>query len=91
MNQQNGSQIGTIRLKTGLAEMLNLNCGITTSIPMVFIRAPRIRKVGKKVHVLSTWQNTCVMACQENILVSTFHPELTNDLTIDKFFVSMLN
>ena len=54
----------------------------------VFIRAPYIRKVGKEVKVLSEFNGKIVMARQKNILVASFHPELTNDLRVHKYFLS---
>jgi len=54
----------------------------------VFIRAPYIRKVEKEVKVLSEFNGKIVMARQKNILVASFHPELTNDLRVHKYFLS---
>ncbi len=59
-------------------------------IPLVFIRAPWIEKVGNNVEVLLTYDNHIVMARQNNILVSSFHPELTDDLTIHQYFIDMI-
>jgi len=54
----------------------------------VFIRAPYIKKVGKEVKILAEFDGKIVMARQKNILVSSFHPELTNDLRVHKYFLS---
>lgn len=54
----------------------------------VFIRAPYIKKIGKGVKVLAELNGKIVMARQENILVSSFHPELTEDLRVHKYFFS---
>lgn len=64
------------------------NSGKIKSVPAIFIRAPRITAVGKSVHVLSRINNDIVCALDKNILVSTFHPELTNDRTIHTFFIT---
>jgi pyridoxal 5'-phosphate synthase pdxT subunit len=48
-------------------------------LPAVFIRAPRIRRVGKGVEVLATLRGEPVLVRQGNILAATFHPELTDD------------
>ena len=54
----------------------------------VFIRAPYIKKAGKEVKILAEFDGKIVMARQKNILVSSFHPELTNDLRVHKYFLS---
>lgn len=56
----------------------------------VFIRAPLIVEHGKGVEILSTYEDKPVMARQENILVSSFHPELTNDTRVHEFFLQMI-
>ncbi len=53
----------------------------------VFIRAPAITSVGKGVEALAKLDNVIVMAKQKHILVTTFHPELTEDTRIHKFFI----
>jgi 5'-phosphate synthase pdxT subunit len=57
---------------------------------MVFIRAPRIRRLGSGVDLLATWQGEPVMARQGSVLVGTFHPELTDDLTVHRYFLDMV-
>lgn len=57
------------------------------TIPAVFIRAPRIAAVGSKVQIISHDGNDITCALDGNILVSTFHPELTTDRTIHIFFI----
>jgi len=54
----------------------------------VFIRAPYIKEVGREVKILAQFNGKIVMARQKNILVSSFHPELTNDLRVHKYFLS---
>src|SRR5579884_522483 len=51
-----------------------------TPIEMVFIRAPKIERVGPQVEVLATQGKDPVVVQQGNILASTFHPELTGDV-----------
>ena len=60
-------------------------------IPFVFIRAPYIERVGKNVEVLSVVDGKIVAARQGNQLVTAFHPELTDDLTIHSYFLEMVN
>lgn len=59
-------------------------------LPMVFIRAPRIRRLGAGVAPLAFWQDECVMAQQGNVLVAAFHPELTADLTVHRYFLEQI-
>ena len=54
----------------------------------VFIRAPYIKKIGSDVKVLAKFKGKIIMAQQKNILVSSFHPELTDDLRVHKYFLS---
>ena len=54
------------------------------ALPAVFIRAPRIRSVGPGVEVLATRDGEPVLARQGNVLVATFHPELTQDDRVER-------
>ncbi|MBI1743846.1 pyridoxal 5'-phosphate synthase glutaminase subunit PdxT [Candidatus Acetothermia bacterium] len=56
----------------------------------VFIRAPQIERVGAKVEILAEHNSLPVMARQKNILVSSFHPELTGDTRIHEYFINMI-
>lgn len=51
--------------------------GRDISIPMVFIRAPRIVNISKAVAALAAVEEDVVAAAQGNALITTFHPELT--------------
>lgn len=62
--------------------------GIGT-IPMTFIRAPYIESVGKNVQILSEVNGHIVAAQQGNMLVTSFHPELNDDLSVHRYFVNM--
>jgi 5'-phosphate synthase pdxT subunit len=64
--------------------------GSAKPLKMVFIRAPRMTRLGDKVDLLATWHEEPVMARQGNILVATFHPELTGDLSVQGYFLDML-
>jgi 5'-phosphate synthase pdxT subunit len=59
-------------------------------LEMVFIRAPRIERVGAGVQVLAQRENHPVLVRERNILAATFHPELSNDLRIHQLFVDMV-
>lgn len=56
----------------------------------VFIRAPAIVSAGKDVEVLATLGDFIVAAKQGNMLALAFHPELTNDFRIHKYFFSFV-
>jgi 5'-phosphate synthase pdxT subunit len=56
----------------------------------VFIRAPKLRQLGKEVTALGTINGEIVFAQYENILLSTFHPELTDDQRIHSYFIKQL-
>ena len=58
-------------------------------IPMTFIRAPYISSVGKNVEILSEVDGNVVAAKENNILVTSYHPELNDNLKVHKFFVEM--
>ena len=60
------------------------------SIKMIFIRAPRIRRLGPGVTPLVMHRGECVMARQGTVLVAAFHPELTDDPTVHRYFASMV-
>lgn len=56
----------------------------------VFIRAPRITRVSKECEVLYRLGGEPVMVRQqEHTLASTFHPELSESMTLHRFFVEM--
>ncbi len=58
---------------------------------LVFIRAPRIRRVGSGVTTLAQHGAEPVMARGGTVLVATFHPELTNDPSIHEYFCRMVS
>lgn len=60
------------------------------SIPMTFIRAPYIEKAEKDVEILAEVDGNIVAARQKNQLVTSFHPELNDDLSIHKYFLDMI-
>jgi len=55
----------------------------------IFIRAPKIRTVGEKVEVLGEIPEGAVAARENGILVTAFHPELTNDTRFHEYFLRM--
>jgi pyridoxal 5'-phosphate synthase pdxT subunit len=56
-------------------------------LEMVFIRSPRISKIGPGVEVLATRDGFPVLVRQNRILAATFHPELSHDRRVHRLFV----
>lgn len=56
-------------------------------IELVFIRAPFIEECGEGVEILCKVRDKIVAAKKDNILVTAFHPELTDDIRILKYFL----
>jgi pyridoxal 5'-phosphate synthase pdxT subunit len=62
----------------------------TGPLEMVYIRAPRIQHVGKGVSVLAERDGFPVLVRQGHLLAATFHPELSADRRIHRYFVDMV-
>ncbi len=61
-------------------------------IGMVFIRAPKITRVGGDVEVLAEHDGTPVAVRQKNILATSFHPEMMpRDNRVHKYFINMID
>jgi 5'-phosphate synthase pdxT subunit len=60
-------------------------------IEMVFIRAPIIDRVGPGVEVLANSEGQPVLIREGRMLIATFHPELTSDVTVHEYFLRMAN
>ncbi len=58
-------------------------------IPLVFIRAPWIESVGENVEVLLTLNDHIVAAKQNNMLATSFHPELTDNTSFHQYFANL--
>ena len=66
-----------------------------TSLPggpleMVYIRAPRIQKTGETVEILAQRDGFPVLVRQKYLLAATFHPELSADRRVHRYFVQMV-
>ena len=57
---------------------------------MVFIRAPLIARTGPEVRVLAEHRDQPVLVRQGRLLASTFHPELSNDLRVHRYFLDQV-
>lgn len=61
----------------------------TTPLEAVFIRAPVIESLGAEVEVIASWQDRPVAVRQGRILAASFHPELTPDHRLHRYFVEI--
>lgn len=77
-----GRQLGSFQTEQEFND-----CG---KIPMVFIRAPYIESVGEMVEILAQVDHHIVAARQDNMVVTSFHPELTTDLTVHQYFLNLI-
>jgi pyridoxal 5'-phosphate synthase pdxT subunit len=70
-----------------------LLCGAGGNSPleMVFIRAPKIERVGPEVEVIATQDNDPVVVRQGRIMAATFHPELSEDTRIHRAFLDLMD
>lgn len=59
-------------------------------VPMTFIRAPYIEAVSGDAEILAAVDGNIVAARQGNQLVTAFHPELCDDLSIHRYFLEMI-
>lgn len=64
-------------------------CKGVGKIPMTFIRGPIISSVGEDVEILAIVDNQIVAAQEKNMLVTSFHPELTDDVRLHQYFINM--
>lgn len=78
-----GRQLGSFETKAPVKD-------IGEDIDMVFIRAPYIESVGENVEVLSIINGNIVAAQEGNMLVTSFHPELTQDFRLHKYFINIV-
>lgn len=64
-------------------------CKGVGQIPMTFIRGPIISSVGEGVEILATVDDQIVATQEKNMLVTSFHPELTDDARLHQYFINM--
>ncbi len=60
------------------------------NVPAVFIRAPYVEAAGNGVEILAQTGGKVVAVRQKNMLATAFHPELTDDMRIHSYFLSMV-
>jgi 5'-phosphate synthase pdxT subunit len=61
-----------------------------SSIEMVFIRAPKIERVGAGVEVIATEGSDPVAVRQGKVMAATFHPELSDDPRVHQAFLDLV-
>lgn len=60
-------------------------------LELIFIRAPYITGISGNTEILCTINNNIVAASEDNLLVTSFHPELTNNNSFHKYFIEKFN
>jgi 5'-phosphate synthase pdxT subunit len=68
----------------------SLNDKPASPLEMVFIRAPKIERVGATVEVIATEGNDPVAARQGRAMAATFHPELSEDMRVHQAFLELV-
>jgi 5'-phosphate synthase pdxT subunit len=86
-----GRQIASFEAEVLICEPLDqVRSEAKTTMHGVFIRAPRITRVGTGVTELLRFENEPVCVRQQNLLAATFHPELTPDLRLHRYFTEQI-
>ncbi|TAH50789.1 MAG: pyridoxal 5'-phosphate synthase glutaminase subunit PdxT [Chloroflexota bacterium] len=89
-----GRQVDSFETNLEIPEITNGGADDSSSRPFhaIFIRAPLMESVGDNVQVLAKLEDgTIVAARQDNLLATSFHPELTSDTRFHKYFVNLAN
>ncbi len=82
-----GRQVDSFETDLSIPEIVN---GEASPFHAIFIRAPLMESVGAQVQVLAKLDDGTIVAARENNLLATsFHPELTHDPRFHKYFLSM--
>lgn len=79
-----GSQLDSFKTSIMIPEISE------NELPLVFIRAPWIETAGRGVSVLAEYNGKIIAARQNNMLATSFHPELTDDLSFHRYFADMI-
>ena len=89
------ADISVIRNAYGRQLASEVRKGLTSLSPepieMVFIRAPIVERVGPDVEILATSEGQPVLIRQDRILMATFHPELTSDPSVHRYFLGLIS
>ena len=84
-----GRQIDSY-IREGKLHQSSLYDASATPLEMVFIRAPKIERVGEKVEVIATEGADPVAVRQGSALAATFHPELSDDTRVHRAFLDLV-
>lgn len=82
-----GSQVESFEARVQIGDAAHQ---IDDEIEAVFIRAPVFSRIGKGVEVLASFDGKPVMVRQGKILAAAFHPELTRDRAVHRYFAAKL-
>ncbi|MBS3994558.1 MAG: pyridoxal 5'-phosphate synthase glutaminase subunit PdxT, partial [Alkaliphilus sp.] len=80
-----GSQLDSFRIDCKIPDVSDIE------IPLVFIRAPLVENFSGNVKVLARINGKVVAVRQDNMLATSFHPELTDDLSFHRYFIKMVS
>ncbi|SCA62779.1 Pyridoxal 5'-phosphate synthase subunit PdxT [Chlamydiales bacterium SCGC AG-110-M15] len=69
---------------------VDLGKGLVDSFHGIFIRAPRLETWGSKMDILAKWEEVPVLIRKGLHLGASFHPELTNDPMIHRYFLDIV-
>ena len=64
--------------------------GIGNNYKGVFIRAPAVISIGPQVQILSKFDGKIIAVKQNNIIGTSFHPELSDDYRLHRFFIDLI-
>tara|TARA_Y100000996_G_scaffold76699_1_gene51589 strand:- start:281 stop:847 length:567 start_codon:yes stop_codon:yes gene_type:complete len=70
---------------------IELSFSLDEKFAATFIRAPKFKIINNAVEVLSTYKKEPVLIRNKKHLISSFHPEVNDDLRIHKYFIEMIN
>lgn len=79
-----GGQLDSFTSDTAFPEIFE------STFPAVFIRAPIIESASENCKILGLHDGKIIAVQENNMLATSFHPELTNDLRFHKYFCSMV-
>jgi 5'-phosphate synthase pdxT subunit len=86
-----GRQVDSFEQDLDIPALSAIENGKPRPFHAIFIRAPLIKSAGKGVDVLAKLDDgTIVAARQDNLLATSFHPELTQDTRFHRYFIERL-
>ena len=64
--------------------------GVGNNYKGVFLRAPAVISIGPQLQILSKFDGKIIAVKQNNIIGTSFHPELSNDYRLHRFFIDLI-